>query len=101
MTITYPVAIHKDVDSDFGMTPPDLLGCISAGATIAEATEMIREAMELHLEGMLEEGDPIPEPTTAEQWLRHEDYADAVAWAFIEVDVPVAKATQPPAAVGV
>ena len=93
----YPVAVHKDDDSDFGMSPPDLPGCISAGTTISEAIEMVREAMELHLEGMAEDGNPAPLASTAEQWLDHEDYADAIAWAFVEVELPQHK----PAAAGV
>jgi predicted RNase H-like HicB family nuclease len=44
---------------------PDLPGCITTGKTIAEVEHNIREAIELHLEGLAEDGDPIPEPHTA------------------------------------
>ena len=43
---------------------PDLPGCISTGQTVEETERNLREAIELHLEGMQEDGDPIPEPTT-------------------------------------
>jgi len=43
---------------------PDLPGCVATGATVAEARERIREAIRLHLEGMREDGDSIPEPRT-------------------------------------
>ena len=43
---------------------PDLPGCIATGKTIEEVKERMREAIELHLEGMREDGLPIPEPTT-------------------------------------
>jgi predicted RNase H-like HicB family nuclease len=43
---------------------PDLPGCVSGGATRAECESMIREAIELHLEGLREEGLPIPTPTS-------------------------------------
>ncbi len=44
---------------------PDLQGCITTGRTVEEIERNIREAIELHLEGLREDGDPIPEPHTA------------------------------------
>ena len=44
---------------------PDLPGCITTGHTIEEIERNIREAIEFHLDGMREDGDPIPEPHTA------------------------------------
>ena len=44
---------------------PELPGCISTGQTVEEIEHNIREAIELHLEGMVEDGEAIPEPTTA------------------------------------
>jgi predicted RNase H-like HicB family nuclease len=44
---------------------PDLPGCITTGRTVKEIERNIREAIELHLEGLREDGDPIPEPHTA------------------------------------
>ena len=43
---------------------PDLPGCVATGKTVAEAKERIQKAIHIHLEGMLEDGDPIPEPRT-------------------------------------
>lgn len=43
---------------------PDLPGCVSTGETLDELRAMIREAIEFHLDGMREDGDAIPEPTT-------------------------------------
>ena len=43
---------------------PDLPGCVATGHTIDEVRERMREAIELHLEGMREDGLPIPQPTT-------------------------------------
>lgn len=43
---------------------PDLPGCITTGKTVAEIERNIREAIELHLEGMIEDGQAIPEPQT-------------------------------------
>lgn len=44
---------------------PDLPGCITTGGTVEEIEQNIREAIELHLEGLREDGEPIPEPLTA------------------------------------
>lgn len=85
--MNFIVAIHKDPDSDYGVSVPDLPGCISAGTTFAEALEMIREAIELHLEGMLEDGIEIPTPTTDIERLRQDpDFADAI-WAVVSVHI--------------
>ena len=43
---------------------PDLPGCIATGKTLEELKQRMREAIELHLDGMREDGLPIPEPTT-------------------------------------
>ena len=48
---------------------PDLPGCVTTGTTVEEIERNIREAIELHLEGMLEDGDPIPEPTTSVSYI--------------------------------
>ncbi len=44
---------------------PDLLGCVSTGATREEVERNMQEAIELHLEGLREEGYPVPEPSTS------------------------------------
>ncbi len=48
---------------------PDLPGCITTGKNVAEIVTNIREAIELHIEGMIEHGQPIPEPTTSVPYL--------------------------------
>ncbi len=62
MKKTYTAFIHKDPDSCYGVTFPDFPGCISAGDTIEEAKEMAQEALELHIETMIEDGDELPDP---------------------------------------
>ena len=49
---------------NFSAYVPDLPGCISTGKTLAEVERNIREAIEFHIEGLVEDGDPIPEPTS-------------------------------------
>jgi predicted RNase H-like HicB family nuclease len=43
---------------------PDLPGCVAAGASREETMNLIRRAIELHVEAMHEDGDPLPEPST-------------------------------------
>ena len=83
--MNYPVVIHKDRASDYGVSVPDLPGCVSAGATIDEALAMVREAIELHLEGIIEDGGVIPLPTPIETLRADPDFADGT-WAIVSVD---------------
>ena len=55
----YPVLIHKESSSDFGVTVPDLPGCYSAGTTMEEALESAQEAILTHVEGLLMDQEPI------------------------------------------
>lgn len=82
----YPIFIHKDPDSDYGVIVPDVPGCFSAGSTVEEAIQNSREAIECHLEGLLLDGDPIPFKRTIEHHLENPDFKDAIL-AFVEVDV--------------
>jgi len=60
----YPALIHKDRESDYGVSFPDVPGCVSAGSTPEEAHELAEEALQFHVDGMLEDGEPVSEPTT-------------------------------------
>ena len=59
----YVVVIEK-ADSNYSAYVPDLPGCVTTGATLEEVKQMIEEAIEFHIEGMLEDGLPIPKPTS-------------------------------------
>ena len=82
----YPIIIHKDPDSDYSVTIPDLPGCFSAGSTIEEAINMAQEAAECHIEGMLIDSEPIPTPSDIEVHKSNPDYYQCI-WALIEVDI--------------
>lgn len=56
--------IHKDADSDFGISFPDFPGCISAGSDLAELGVMGVEALAGHIALMVDEGMAVPEPTS-------------------------------------
>lgn len=82
----YPVIIHKDPASDYGVTVPDLPGCFSAGETLDEALQQVVEAIECHLEGLLLDGEPVPTPQSVEYHRSNPDYADGV-WAIVAIDL--------------
>lgn len=82
----FPVVIHKDPDSDYGVTVPDLPGCFSAGETVDEALTEVVEAIETHLEGMLLDSEPIPTPKTIEFYKGDPEFADGI-WAVVNVDI--------------
>ncbi len=60
----YIAYLHKDPDSDFGVSFPDFPGCVTAGRTWEEARRMAAEALALHIEGMVEDGQEIPEASS-------------------------------------
>jgi len=62
----YRVLIEQDEDGVFVAEVPALPGCISQGATRAEAVKNIQEAIEAYLESLKEHGEPVPPPITEE-----------------------------------
>ena len=75
----YIALIHKDANSDYGVSFPDFPGCVSAGVTLDEAREMAAEALAFHIEGMVEDGEAIPEPSSLEQVMADHENRDGVA----------------------
>ncbi len=68
----YAVVIEKAEDN-YSAYVPDLPGCVATGSTVAEVQQSIREAIELHLSGMREDGIPLPPPSS------QVDYIDVAA----------------------
>jgi len=60
----YAVVIERVPESNYCAYVPDLPGCVSTGDTRAEVERNIHEAIAFHLEGLREDGDPVPEPGT-------------------------------------
>ena len=81
----YPIVIHKDKGTSYGVIVPDLPGCFSAGDTLDETFAMAREAIQCHIEGLLMDGDAIPELQPIQHHLSDPDLADGV-WALVDVD---------------
>jgi len=82
----YAVVIHKDRDSDYGVTVPDLPGCFSAGDTADDALSNVIEAIECHIEGLLIDGENIPRGMPIEQHRNRREYATGI-WALVDVDL--------------
>jgi len=81
----YIAVVHKDPKSDFGVSFPDFPGCITAGSSIDEAKDMAHDALDLHIKGMLEDGENIPAPSNLEDIMADPDYSDAVAILVVAV----------------
>jgi predicted RNase H-like HicB family nuclease len=82
----YPVVIHKDKKSAYGVTVPDLPGCFSAGDTLEDALTNAVEAIECHLEGLLLDGDEIPPAQPVDAHVKNKDFAGGT-WALVTVDL--------------
>ena len=85
----YTAIVHKEAKSDFGVSFPDFPGCITAGKNIDEAKDMAQEALTLHIQGLLEDGEQLPVSSKLEEIMSDPDYAKAVA--YLVVSVPDAK----------
>ena len=64
----YAVVIEK-AESNYSAYVPDLPGCVATAASAEEAESQIREAIEFHLDGMREDGLPIPEPQSTVEYV--------------------------------
>ena len=75
----YIALIHKQDDSDYGVSCPNVPGCITAGATLDEARSMAEEALAFHIEGLEADGEPIPQPSGLDGVMAEATNRDGVA----------------------
>ena len=83
----YIAYLHKDKKSDFGVSFPDFPGCITAGKTLEEAKDLAVEALTMHMAGMVEDGEAVPEPSTLDQVADDPAMKGAVAF-LVSAEVP-------------
>ncbi len=83
----YIAYLHKDRDSDYGVSFPDFPGCITAGRTLDEASRLAPEALALHIEGMIEDGEAVPEPSKVDDIAADAAKHGAIAF-MVKVDAP-------------
>jgi predicted RNase H-like HicB family nuclease len=67
----YAIVIEKAA-SNYAAYVPDLPGCVATGTTVEETERLLRGAIELHLQGMQDDGLPIPEPSSLVEYLELE-----------------------------
>jgi predicted RNase H-like HicB family nuclease len=60
----YAIVIER-AEANYSAYVPDLPGCVATGVTVEEVEREIREAIEFHLDGLREDGSPIPNPSSA------------------------------------
>lgn len=84
----YIAYLHKDATSDFGVSFPDLPGCVTAGKSLEEARRMAVEVLNLHVRGMLEDGEKIPFPSTLDDLAKDPGMSGAIPFL-----IPVQSAT--------
>ena len=82
----FPIVIHKDRNSGYGVTVPDLPGCFSAGDSLDEAIDSAHEAITCHLEGLLMDGETIPEQAPLEAHRAKKEFRGGT-WALVSVDI--------------
>lgn len=63
----YIALVRKDPDSDYGVEFPDFPACVTAGKDLEEARALAEEALRFHIEGMIEDGEPLPRPSRFEE----------------------------------
>ncbi len=83
----YPIAIESgDAKHAYGVVVPDLPGCFAAGDTLDEALTNAKEAILLHLEGLLDDSEPVPKASDIESFRRKRAFRNWT-WAVIDVDM--------------
>lgn len=79
----YPVYVHKDPDSAYGLTFPDFPGCFSAADEMKDLPRMAQEAVEVHFDG---EDMPISGPSVPEDWQNDERFQEGY-WMLVDIDL--------------
>jgi predicted RNase H-like HicB family nuclease len=76
----YIAYLHKDRDSEFGVSFPDFPGCVTAGKTLEQARRMAAEALAMHIAGLIEDDEVVPAPSTLDDLKNGSDMKGAVAF---------------------
>ncbi|HTU21586.1 MAG TPA: type II toxin-antitoxin system HicB family antitoxin [Gemmataceae bacterium] len=64
----YAIVVER-AERNYAAYVPDLPGCVATGATVKEAEELLREAIEIHVAGLREDGLPVPAPSSVVDYL--------------------------------
>ena len=77
--MNYIGLIHKEAKSDYGVSFPDFPGVVTAGKDLDDARAMADEALALHIDGLLEDGEAVPEASSLEEVMADPENKDGVA----------------------
>ena len=83
----YPALIRKEPESDIGIEFPDFPGCVTAAPGLEDALSLAEEALRFHIDGMIEDGEAIPDPTPLESVLESAE-ADGAAVFYVRLTPP-------------
>jgi predicted RNase H-like HicB family nuclease len=64
----YAIIIEK-AEGNYSAYAPDLPGCVATGATVPEVEQEMREAIRFHIDGLKEDGLPVPQPTSIAEYV--------------------------------
>ena len=81
----YIALIHKDENSDYGVSFPDFPGCVTAGSTVDQAKDMAQEALSGHVKVMMELGDTIPESSSLEKIVSSPENRNVIAFFIVTI----------------
>ena len=84
----FALVIHQEGDSAYGVTAPDMPGCFSAGDTLEEALENTKEAIDMHMEEVIEGNEAVPTPSPMEAIVNDPENQGAT---FFMIDVDMSK----------
>jgi predicted RNase H-like HicB family nuclease len=89
MSKTYVALVHKanKKTADYGVFFPDFPGCVFGGANMQKALDNAKEGLIFHIDGMLENGEHIPEPSSIEEIMRKGKNKQAMP-ALVNIVVP-------------
>jgi predicted RNase H-like HicB family nuclease len=84
----YIALVHKDEGTSYGVSFPDVPGCISAGDTFEDAVALAAEALAFHFAGMCEDSDPVPTPRNFEELNRGPEFIEDSTGAIVTMVLP-------------
>ena len=88
MNNKYLIVIEKG-ENNYSAFSPDVSGCVCTGKTVEEIISNMKEALEFHLEGLLEDGESFPSPKTLNYYLENtDDISSDDILAHVEIVLP-------------
>ena len=80
----YPIYVHKEDNSSYGVSFPDIPGCFAASDDIQDIQKAAQEAVEAHFGA---DNDPIPVASSPDIWTDHADYQEGGFWMLVDIDI--------------